>query len=380
MHPLKNYLKYIIYTLRDLWLPKNNPIVEENTLCIIKMDAIGDYILFRNFIEAIATSSKYKDYEITLIGNTIWKELAEELDSKWINHFIWIDPRKFQKDFSYRKKCFEELQEVQYSVLIHPTFSRDYYVAETISKAVFAKQKIAATSDLMNTSKWQKRMADRQYSQFITIPDQLLFEFDKNRFFINSLLKTSSHINLNINDLIDVKNLNTKQPYCILFIGGTAEFRKWSLNNWIALLEHILSNYKEEIVIAGGPNDKVLADDLIQAFSGNSRISNLAGKTSLYQLIQLISGAKWMISNETSAPHMAAAVNTPVLVISNGNHYGRFIPYPKEVYDKYYTVFPKEIDTLSEEERIMKFTEGSDLSINLIAPKKVISALEKNFL
>jgi ADP-heptose:LPS heptosyltransferase len=253
-------------------------------------------------------------------------------------------------------------------------------VAETINEAILAKQKIGSTGDLINTSRWQKRRADRNYTRFISIPKELYFEFEKNQFFINSLLESNKYIKLYINNINNDYKAIFSNPYCIVFIGGSADIRKWSLSNWKKMIAHILSTYTEDIVIAGGPNDKVLADDLIQAFSGNSRISNLAGKTSLYQLIQLISGAKWMISNETSAPHMAAAVNTPVLVICNGNHYGRFIPYPKEVYDKHYTVFPKEIDTLSEEERIMKFTEGSDLSINSIAPKKVISALENNFI
>ena len=185
MHPLKNYLKFIIYAFRDLWLPKNNPLVKENTLCIIKMDAIGDYILFRNFIEELANSSKYKDYEITLVGNIIWKELAEKLDTKWIKHFIWIDPRKFQKNFNYRKECFNTLQKVHYSVLIHSTVSRDYYVAETINEAILAKQKIGSTGDLINTSRWQKRRADRNYTRFISIPKELYFEFEKNQFFIN---------------------------------------------------------------------------------------------------------------------------------------------------------------------------------------------------
>lgn len=376
MHPLKNYLKYLLYTLRDWRLPKNNPTVKDKTLCIIKMDAIGDYILFRNCIEVLAKSTLYKDYEITLVGNILWKELAEKLDQKWITHFIWIDPKRFQKNFTYRKKCFHELQQIEYSVLIHPTVSRDFYVAETISTAVFAKQKIAAESNLINTSRWQKRMADRHYTHFISIPNELQFEFEKNQFFINSLLEHNYNIDLYINNIKAYSTSIISDPYCILFIGGSAEFRKWSLSNWKKMIAHILSTYTEDIVIAGGPNDEDLANDLIDAFKGNKRIKSLVGKTSLVELLQLISGAQWMISNETSAPHIAVALNTPVLVISNANHYGRFTPYPAPMNKKYQAIFPPIVMKLKDEDKRAKaYSAGSKLDINSIDVSAAKTAL-----
>ena len=36
-----------------------------------------------------------------------------------------------------------------------------------------------------------------------------------------------------------------------------------------------------------------------------------------------------MVSNDTSAVHIAVAVNTPVICILGGAYYGRFLPYPE---------------------------------------------------
>jgi hypothetical protein len=54
-------------------------------LLIIKTDAIGDFILFRNFIEEVKLSLKYRDYEIELLGNELWKDLVLAYDSRYLH-------------------------------------------------------------------------------------------------------------------------------------------------------------------------------------------------------------------------------------------------------------------------------------------------------
>ena len=72
---LRNLLNYFVYLIIDLFLPLGQN-TNSNTLLIIRLDAIGDYLLFRNFLSVIRASRKYKDYEITLCGNIVWKDLS----------------------------------------------------------------------------------------------------------------------------------------------------------------------------------------------------------------------------------------------------------------------------------------------------------------
>ncbi len=85
---------------------------------IIRFDAIGDYILFRNFIEVLKKSEKYRDYKITLLGNNAWKSLSKELDSEFVDEFIWLDRNKFHKDFLYRYKKLKEITACGYEVVM----------------------------------------------------------------------------------------------------------------------------------------------------------------------------------------------------------------------------------------------------------------------
>src|ERR1700749_1987797 len=61
-------------------------------ILIIKTDAIGDYILFRNFLEVLRTSEKFKDHEIDLLGNTLWQEVALWYDKPFVAHFRFFNP------------------------------------------------------------------------------------------------------------------------------------------------------------------------------------------------------------------------------------------------------------------------------------------------
>ena len=68
---------------------------------IIRLDAIGDYILFRNVFRFIRNSRKYNDAEITLFGNPAWRQIAETYDADCADHWIWAVNRNdlFRKPF-----------------------------------------------------------------------------------------------------------------------------------------------------------------------------------------------------------------------------------------------------------------------------------------
>lgn len=76
---LKTLIKLIIYFVIELFI-KPSKEIQPKSLLLIRLDAICDYVLFRNYIELLKTSEKYKDYSITLLGNIAWKNLCEELD------------------------------------------------------------------------------------------------------------------------------------------------------------------------------------------------------------------------------------------------------------------------------------------------------------
>ena len=127
----KIIIKLIIYFIINLLIRPSKKI-KSKSLALIRLDAIGDYILFRNFIEILKKSKKYKNYSITLIGNSAWKNLTTEFDNKFIDNFIWIDRNRFSKDLIYRYNKLKEITSSGYEVVISPVFSRTFFFDDNI--------------------------------------------------------------------------------------------------------------------------------------------------------------------------------------------------------------------------------------------------------
>jgi len=100
-------------------------------------------------------------------------------------------------------------------------------------------------------------------------------------------------------------------------------------------------------------------------------------QTTLIQLAELVHNAELLISNDTSAVHIGVAVNAKVICVSNGNTYGRFVPYPVQVYSRIITLFPEDIENekLSDVQASEKYLHGSEYSISSISTERVKQAI-----
>jgi len=383
---LKSLTKYILYNIFDFLITlqrKENIKTKQNIkrILLIRLDAIGDYILFRNFIEILKKDFNYCEYEITLIGNKIWKDLAEKLDNDYISKYIWIDVKKFSRNPIYRYKILKEISSTHYDVVINPTYSRTYDM-DNIVKLVKANKKIGSIGDLSNISRWRKKITDNYYTKLIPAKKVIMFEFYRNKEFFEQLLRKKIDIvkpyiklPMNYNPTFELP----KSDYAVLFIGSSASFRKWDIKNFGEVAKWIKNNLSYEIVLCSGKEDI----DSVKSFEHIYRSSyfNLVGKTNLVDLIFVIKNSKIIISNETFLPHMAVALDLKnIFVISNGNHFGRFIPYPFEINNSYFPICHPEIekDLKNYEKLSNAYGYGSKLDINEIDSQKVIEKIRCN--
>ncbi len=85
------------------------------------------------------------------------------------------------------------------------------------------------------------------------------------------------------------------------------------------------------------------------------------------------------MSNDTGTAHIGAAADIPVVVISNGNHFGRFTEYPKEIHPAVFYAYPPGIadSRLSFDELAAKFENGSSFNIQTISVDTVKRLVDK---
>ncbi len=350
----------------------------EKTMLLIRHDAIGDYILFRNFIEVLKGSSKYKDYKITLLGNAAWKELSEFLDAKFIGEFIWLDKEKFNSNFLYRYKKIKEITCKSYDAVIHP-FSRDYLnIDNDIVLFLNAVEKIGSIRKLKKLKglKWfsNEFVYKKLYTE--TIPDRKGsdFEFYKNKYFFETLLSEKIDIEKPQIILPEEKRVGfSKSPYAIIFIGASVKHRKWPVENFAQIALYLQEKYGMAIVLCGGKKELEDAAVFKKYLPPNFNYFDLTAKVNLIELLYAVKNSALVISNETMMPHiaMAASDTTQILVISSGeNCYGFFTPYPKSIskgryHIIYHPAIESNLETFIKNAALMEYDCGYDIKLNL---------------
>lgn len=380
---LKERLLSVVLALYDaIFLSKRqSKYQEEKWILFVKLDLLGDYVIIRNFIEALRSNSKYKDHKIAFCCNAGVLEISKSLDVEFIDDWIPLKLKPFQKDFSYRKKFVSVLRKRAYEVAIFPTQSRSFFHDDQIAKLVIAKSKVAAKGNGYNMLKWQYKKSPSYYDEIIDCHWNYDFEFALNQRFFEQI---DSNISVEYPSIDGERKHSTKR--ILISPGASAEFRRWSADNFANLITHILEREKEsEIVISGAPNEKVICDEIKGHFKNDNRVINLSGKLKLSQLVNELSKCQLVIANESGVTHLAKAVKVPfVYCISNANHYKRFNPYPSDdagVVMRYFypPEFIKELE-IDEKSTIKKYYWGSRINIENISVETLVNAFDKDCL
>ncbi|MFZ1978826.1 MAG: glycosyltransferase family 9 protein, partial [Bacteroidota bacterium] len=154
--------------------------------------------------------------------------------------------------------------------------------------------------------------------------------------------------------------------------------RSWPAKEFGNLASYLQRRYDLNIVITGNKHERVLADEVL-SFANKHRAINIAGKINLSDLVKIISESVLLISNDTGTIHLGLSVNANAVCISNGNHFGRFVPYPAEMAKKLYCVFPAEISSKMQDFFVLmeKFKNGSNLEITRVTLNNVKQTIDR---
>lgn len=336
-----------------------------NRLLIVKLDGMGDYVLIHNYIDMLSQEGSFSGWHITMLCNDSWVALADTLLPNIT--CIPFDVRQYEKNYLYRFSIEQELNRYKFDVIIHPVYSRCFWVDRLIG-CISSNNKISFLGDTTNMSLEDKIHADKYYHQLVDTGSNRLFEFERNRIFFESItgiysypVKPTIFVNPDLLLKLPIKN------YVVIVIGAMHSKRKWCPKYYAELGLKLHETYGAKLVLCGGSNE-VNESIIIERILGNACI-NLVGATSLSDMLGILSASTIVIGNDTGLLHLAVALDRPAVVISNGNHLNRFTPYP-DLNTRYRGVFPFEIDKLDDSE-LNDYYLGSNLDINEISIDRV---------
>lgn len=115
--------------------------------------------------------------------------------------------------------------------------------------------------------------------------------------------------------------------YAVLHVFPLWTYKRWSLDNWNETAQY-LSALGITVVLTGSPNKMEQQYIASLAEKMPKGTINLAGKTSLAQLSEVISNATLYIGPDTGTTHLAAATGVPVIAIFGPTNPVKWAPWP----------------------------------------------------
>ena len=299
-----------------------------NRVVIVKVDAIGDFVLWLEFAQYMR--DYFKEHEIVLVANHLVVELANRLDH--FDQVIGVNLKSYENDWGYRFRLNREISRLGADTAIQPTYSRKYFTGDSLVRATCASKRIGSVGDMHVRTPWQRFVADRWFTKLIPASKATLHEMERNKEFLKGLeIVPEKKSESRFPELLSLpSSLTINDKYFVVFPGAGISEREWPVESFGTVARFVVETYGWRMVVCGSAGEKKLASKII-TLDGLSTACDLTGKTSLPELVEVIRGARLLIANETSAVHIAAAVETPVVCLLGGGHFGRFVPYPDEV-------------------------------------------------
>jgi len=306
---------------------------EKQSVLIAMLGGIGDYILFTASLKGYRQA--FPESNIVFVGR---KELFSLINHcPYIDYFVDVNNELFRRKITEKIRVAKKIAQFKFSFFINVSYSSSHeYIENPVLIWSNARKRVVYKSNNGQDS--------RDYSVY----NDIIESYDEKEFEIYRNNRLVSHLGiLNYNEIQTkiwgmegryakqlLEEYKIKDNYYVVFPGAYSIEKCWPVNRFIKVIKE-LSSFKDEVIICGSNRDSKISRTIINE-TGNLCL-DLTSKTSTFELAAIISRAKFVISNDTAAVHIASALNVQCFAILGGGHYGRFLPYP----------FPSSIKTFS---------------------------------
>lgn len=307
----------------------NNP----PRILIIKTDVIGDYILFRPFLEKIRQNPRFSDAHITLLGTSAFQGIATFLDTNTIDSFFFLNTKAYQEKRKTRikkhiKALLKENFSLDYDLILIPNINRnqsDAFIRNLLT-VLKGKEIVINDGDKEYIFNKYKLRNDRPYTRIIQTGDVFYHhEMENYRRFFEAFL----------DEKISPKNFpyiqqKFKQPsfsnYVVINPAAREKERAWHVQNYARLIQFLVREKKKNIILTCSESEKDICQKIQKL--ANLPLTIIAG-ANFEEIIPLYQHADLYIGNDSGGFHLATALKTQTICIASGKTFFRFLGYPE---------------------------------------------------
>ncbi len=290
---------------------KKNP----KKILIIKPSSLGDIVHSLPFLNAINNTFPYAEIHwVVAKGLESLLENHPMIKRLWvINKDQWKNLKKIKKTASELKNLFKKLADESYDIVIdlQGLLRSGILTYATSSPIRIGFKEAREGSSLFYTNKIESGMEIHAVDRYLKIASAIGCEIEDVKFPM-PLIKESENIK---------KLKENNKDYAVLVPVARWETKKWPSENFGKLAS--ILNLKS--VVVGSLSDAKIANE-IELCSGGKALS-MAGKTDMKDLISIIKGSKYVVTNDSGPMHIAAAVGVKVFALFGPTNPLRTGPY-----------------------------------------------------
>ena len=295
---------------------------------VIRMDGIGDMVLFRNTLDHYAEIFGVDNSEITVLGCTSWGSITDEVFKGY--RVKVIDEHAYARWPHYRLWVSLMVRLLAPAVTVCDSYMRRALMADSLAYMAGAPQTIVSLPYINEPTRTEFTYYISQTDRIINTGVYPTHEIVRHYRFISALAGRSIEPEPPRISWRDKEPpIETGKPYVILNPGSNEPGRRWPLNDYFQIADRLLEKgYR--VVLVGSMEEKSSAA-IIDAYASKPDVIDMIGRTSLPELLDLMKHAACVLSNDTGPAHLSIALGAPTVVVVGGGHFGSFVPYPPEV-------------------------------------------------
>lgn len=264
---------------------------------ILRCGALGDLVYATGVIDALR--AQYGENIIIDFICTPGTAKLFEFDPR-VNHVYLLKHKKLPIWLSPQKRAIiRDSQQNPYDLFINFETGKQFL---SLSQSIQARHKIGwffSNPDVSNTT----HMVDMCKSFYASIVESEILKNASPRIIGKAFTEVQDKLNLPDKFLVlSPSNSHNKK--------SRLNYRAWPQNHWKRLIALLPSSLP--IIVIGGKGEEPFFE-AIKPYPKN--VIDLVGKTSISEMIAIISQAKALVVTDTGTAHIASALNTPVFCL-----------------------------------------------------------------
>ena len=326
---LKNINQYICFAFHSIIYRLRIKPRWHFDVVIVRSDAIGDFVMWMSAVPYYR--EKYQGKSILLICPTSDYLLAEATGC--FDDIFTFDRMAVEEKVWYNVKYMLTMKRIYADTVINPTWQHQMS-ADYICAMINATNKIET---LVQRQGLREKWCDKYFTNLVEMPDlKTASEFEAIECFTQKVISPDfRYLLTDMSKIVDGKIASISVPYCCISLSASIERKNWPIDRVSQIMKSIPEKFC--IVLMGyGKEDMEKSSYLIIQDEGRHIIYNYVNKTSVLDMLKIISGSTFVLGNDSVAIHMAAACRVRSICYTHGAHFKRFVPYPDFIPEKLY--------------------------------------------